>query len=52
MRVKPTDFRLRPYEEADHDEFDRPDDAHKKALAWLDDVKATCLYLTGFSGNG
>ena len=45
-------FRLRPYEERDHDGFDRPDNAHKKAVDWLDEAKATCLYLTGFSGTG
>ena len=48
----PTTFRLRPYEERDHDGFDRPDDAHKRAVDWLDEAKATCLYLTGFSGTG
>ncbi len=50
--LKPTNFRLRPYEEADHDAFDRPDGAHDQALRWLDGSTATCLYLTGFSGTG
>ena len=45
-------FRLRPYEERDHDDFDRPDGAHEKVLHWLDESDATCLYLTGFSGTG
>ncbi|MGI9417840.1 MAG: hypothetical protein ACR2RA_08395 [Geminicoccaceae bacterium] len=50
--LRPTEFRLRPYEERDHDDFDRPDGAHEKALHWLDESDATCLYLTGFSGTG
>ncbi len=32
----PTTFRLRPYDEADHASFDRPDDAHHEALRWLE----------------
>lgn len=45
-------FRLRPYEERDHDDYGRPDGAHKRAFDWLNEADATCLYLTGFSGTG
>ncbi|MGI9435553.1 MAG: hypothetical protein ACR2Q4_12115, partial [Geminicoccaceae bacterium] len=48
----PTTFRLRPYEESDHDAFDRPDGAHQQALKWLDEADPLCLYITGFSGTG
>src|SRR5687768_9908836 len=30
----PTTFRLKPYDQADHDGFDRPDGAHTEALRW------------------
>jgi len=45
-------FRLRPYEERDHDSYDRPDGAHERAVEWLNGADAVCLYLTGFSGTG
>ena len=48
----PTTFRLKPYEEADHDGFDRPDGAHAEALRWLQKADQPFLYLTGFSGTG
>ena len=48
----PMTFRLRPYDEADHAGFDRPDRAHDAALRWLQRTSATFLYLTGFSGTG
>ena len=48
----PMTFRLRPYDEADHAAFDRPDRAHDAALRWLQRTSATFLYLTGFSGTG
>jgi hypothetical protein len=50
--LQPTDFRLRPYEESDHDSYARPDGAHEKAVDWLQKTEAVCLYLTGFSGTG
>ncbi len=48
----PTTFRLKPYDEADHDGFDRPDRAHAEALRWLQKADQPFLYLTGFSGTG
>ena len=50
--LKPATFRLRPYEESDHDSYSRPDGAHEKAVAWLEKAEAPFLYLTGFSGTG
>jgi Leucine-rich repeat (LRR) protein len=48
----PTTFRLRPYEEADHADFDRPDKVHHEALRWLEQASEPFLYMTGFSGTG
>jgi hypothetical protein len=48
----PLTFRLRPYDEADHAGFDRPDGAHQAALRWLKKAEGSFLYLTGFSGTG
>lgn len=48
----PTTFRLRPYDEADHAGFDRPDNAHHEALRWLERTTEPFLYLTGVSGTG
>lgn len=48
----PTTFRLRPYDEADHAGFDRPDNVHHEALRWLERASEPFLYLTGFSGTG
>jgi hypothetical protein len=48
----PTTFRLKPYEETDHDGFGRPDRAHHEALRWLREADEPFLYLTGFSGTG
>ena len=50
--IGPKLFRLRPYEESDHDAFERPDAAHHDALRWLRAADDKFLYLTGFSGTG
>ena len=49
---QPTTFRLRPYDEGDHQTFERPDQAHHEALRWLEAAREPFLYLTGFSGTG
>jgi hypothetical protein len=48
----PTTFRLRPYDEADHAGFDRPDRAHHEAVRWLQTAAEPFLYFTGVSGSG
>lgn len=48
----PTTFRLRPYDQDEHDTYDRPDQAHHAALRWLQRADAPFLYLTGVSGTG
>jgi hypothetical protein len=50
--IGPKLFRLRPYDEGDHDAFDRPDAAHHDALRWVRVADDRFLYLTGFSGTG
>jgi hypothetical protein len=48
----PTTWRLRPYDDADHAGFDRPDNAHHEVLRWLERADEPFLYLTGVSGTG
>ncbi len=49
---KPVSFRLRPYDQDDHKEYDRPDEAHNDMARWLERADETFLYLTGSSGTG
>lgn len=47
-------FRVGPYlgTDADRAKFDRTDQAHHKALAWIERSDSIPLYLTGDSGSG
>lgn len=50
--VRPSYFRLQPYDERDHEHFVRADDAHEVVREWLTRSEAALLYLTGRSGTG
>jgi hypothetical protein len=49
---QPGQFRLHPYGAQDEGIYVRPDDADKRALAWLQETDRSLLYLFGASGAG
>jgi hypothetical protein len=50
--VRPSYFRLVPYQDTDRERFDRSDRYHEQILFWLQESSAAILYLTGTSGTG